>query len=510
MGIVKKQAADNEVQREGPDAATRERRSVNKQILHNLAVLGGKLTTEEDIVFSGTKIVLPAGSNLKIARATIDRAISEAEEETTFSQTYKFRPWDGAYATLSALRKQFGVVGQEATYSIFGKNPPQLITINTGPNETTQVPWGAISIPLMPDVTFYTGAVGDEELGSVFRLSAKGPKGRRFEIQGVFKLIQEELEVNSIYRGKAFDGRDMPEFYNPASLDPESVVYSEHVLAQLEANVWSLLEYTQQNRDMGLPLKRATLLEGPYGTGKTLAAMLTAQRAVNNGWTFIMCRPGRDDLINTMNTARMYQPAVVFFEDVDTLVDGETAVTKILDLVDGLPAKNSEILCVFTTNHKEKIHKGMLRPGRLDSIISIGALDVHGVEKLVTVTVPRDKLDKNIDWQKVFEYMQDFMPAFVKEAIDRSVRYSMSRNGGVVSTITTQDLCEAAEGLRPQLEWHQNAHEGKNRPTVDTAIADVVTKTMSGMAVVDNDYLFKTAEGRLFGSKILPAEQIRE
>jgi transitional endoplasmic reticulum ATPase len=36
----------------------------------------------------------------------------------------------------------------------------------------------------------------------------------------------------------------------------------------------------------------------------------------------------------------------------------------------------------MTTNHKDEIHKGMLRPGRLDAIIEIGAMDRPGVEKL--------------------------------------------------------------------------------------------------------------------------------
>jgi hypothetical protein len=90
-------------------------------------------------------------------------------------------------------------------------------------------------------------------------------------------------------------------------------------------------------RDEKMPLKRAILFEGDYGTGKTLAAFLTAQIATANGWSFHYCRPGRDNIATVMKTARLYQPAVVFFEDVDTIAEGGDAddVSQLLDIFDG-------------------------------------------------------------------------------------------------------------------------------------------------------------------------------
>src|SRR6185436_54082 len=97
--------------------------------------------------------------------------------------------------------------------------------------------------------------------------------------------------------------------------------------------VWTLLEHTQRMRELGMPLKRAVLFEGDYGTGKTLGAFLTAQIAVDNGWSFHYCRPGRDNIEEVMQTARLYQPSVVFFEDVDTLTESgdRDTVSRLLD-----------------------------------------------------------------------------------------------------------------------------------------------------------------------------------
>ena len=46
------------------------------------------------------------------------------------------------------------------------------------------------------------------------------------------------------------------------------------------ANVWSLIRHSPKMRELGLPLKRAVLFEGDYGTGKTLGAFLTAQKCL--------------------------------------------------------------------------------------------------------------------------------------------------------------------------------------------------------------------------------------
>ncbi len=154
-----------------------------------------------------------------------------------------------------------------------------------------------------------------------------------------------------------------------------------------------------------------------------------------------------------MRTAKLYQPAVVFFEDMDEVSDGGSAdtVTQLLDAFDGLTAKGTELMVILTTNHAERIHKGMLRPGRLDAVLHIGALDAAGVGRMIKRNVPKDLLG-TVDVTEVFAHMEGFMPAFVKEAIDRAKRYSLARNKGKIKVLTTQDFVLAADGLRPQLD----------------------------------------------------------
>jgi transitional endoplasmic reticulum ATPase len=289
-----------------------------------------------------------------------------------------------------------------------------------------------------------------------------------------------------MYRGKAFDGQEVPQFLDLSGVDPARVVYTDLVRHQLEADIWALIRYPDQMRRMGLPLKRAVLLEGPYGTGKTLAAYLTAKIASEYNWTFIYGRPGRDELEDIMATARLYQPAVVFFEDVDTVAhgDGVDHTSRMFDILDGIQAKGTEIICILTTNHIERIHKGMVRPGRLDAVVHIGALDAEAVRRLIDCLVPADLVDPNIDWGSVGKAMDGLMPAFCKEAIDRAMRWNLVRNDGRSTRLCTEDFVIAAEGLQPHLELMGRAGEGARSDGVGIAIARTVKQSIDGTLLV--------------------------
>ncbi|MHB8463963.1 MAG: AAA family ATPase [Acidimicrobiales bacterium] len=456
------------------------------RLLDNLAELGGKLTAEEDVVFQGHKFVLPERMDLGSAISFLREKQLEDENEMNFTRTFRYRPWDGARATMAALRRAFGIVSQRGTQGVHGGATPELRTIPVSATETEQIPWGGLGVGHLPGCTLTLGHVKDPDYGMLFVLAAVGPRRYRHHIEGIFRLVEEELAANSMYRGKAFDGQEVPQFLDLSGVDPSKVVYTEQVLDRLEADIWALIRYPDQMRQMGLPLKRAVLLEGPYGTGKTLAAHLTAQISQEHGWTFVYGRPGRDELEDVMATARLYQPAVVFFEDVDSVAhaDGVDHVSRMLDILDGMQAKGTEIICILTTNHINRIHKGMVRPGRLDAVIHIGALDPPAIRRLVHGLVPDELLSEAVDWVAVGEAMDGFMPAFCKEAIDRAMRWNLARNRGTSSSLTTEDFIAAADGLRPQLELMSKAVEGARSDSIGTALERTMKQSIDGTLLV--------------------------
>jgi len=449
-----------------------------QQIRELLAAASGNLKQDDDVIFEGRKYVLPEREESKrTAGIHLIEMADEEEERQRFSREYKYRPWDGAVATQRVLVKAYGHMHQRN--SLF--QMAETREVQVGPDELISVPWGEFDVPGLDGVVFVSMAASGDN-GPVYLLSATGPRRFRDEINGVFNLVQEELEESSIYRGKAFNGAENPDFLDLGKFDPSKVVYSEEVLTELDANVWCLIRYPEQNRELGLPLKRAVVFEGPYGTGKTLGAKLTAKVAVDNGWTFIFVRPGIDDLRVAFQTAKLYAPCVVHVEDVETLGGyggSRDHMSRVLDMFDGIDTKDSDVICVATTNHKEEIHAGMLRPGRIDGVIHIGALDAAGIRRLVEVSVLPGQLEEEMDWAAIAVAMDGYMPAFAKEAINRAQRYMLRRNKGKIGPLATSDFVHAARGLRTQFELQQSAKDKPEDKGLDGYVREMLDEIVT-------------------------------
>ena len=471
--------------KKSPKKLEAERRA---ESLEALAVLGGKLLGEEDILFSGSKFVLPAHVDLSGAIQFLTQRRDDEENAVQFSRTFPYRPYDGARATMLAIKEAFGfTVGHEIRH-FFGRDLPQMVDIKTGPREDDreQVPWGAMKLPGLKGAVLHLMAAKDKELGQIFQIVVEAPRKYRFHIEGLFKLVSKHLETDSIYRGKAIDGGE--QFIDVSVLDPRDVIFTESVQRRLEGDVWAFIKHEDLLDSLGQGGKFAVLFEGDYGTGKSLAALLTAQVAVAHGWTFLMCRPGRDSLEATIEMARMYQPAVIFGEDVDTMAGPQSGATieRYLDLLDGIKQKGLKLLAVFTTNHAEDIHKGMLRPGRIGAVIHVGAMERDGVEALGRRVIG-EALEPDTDWDEVFRHVEGYMPAFVREVLDRSVRYAITLNDGQLGLIGTEAICLAADGLRDQHRLMEEAKEEKVTADLTSALGTVVQKAVDGVQVVDTD-----------------------
>lgn len=223
-------------------------------------------------------------------------------------------------------------------------------------------------------------------------------------------------------------------------------------------------------------------------SGKSGMGRIAAKVAHEHGWTSIIARPGVDDPFAVLQTGRLYQPAMIFVEDVDTFSSSldPTYVTKLLDQFDGFGTKNLRMLLVLTTNHADRIHKGMLRPGRLDAVIHIGAMDRVGVEKLCRLVVG-PSLDPLTDFDVVFEATRGFMPAYVREAIERAVRYTIARLGDV-GPLSTDDLVNACDSLRSQFDLQERANDQHEKlPPLDQMLRQMIADEVPSSSLDIND-----------------------
>jgi len=450
-----------------------------------------QIITGEEVEFhEGKKISLPRGMTYKRAFEILTRLKEEAETLTQFDRVFLYRPDDGAHATYHCMRARWGMALGKITETFFGVRPAESRTIPVAFGKTMQVPWGRVEVPHLEGLEFFILEDEHKEYGKVFKLYARGPKKHKAEVEALFDDVQEYLQTKSIYRGQAIIGSDSLEFLN-LDIDLSKIVFSDQVNEELGAMLWSSLRYSDRMRTEGLSLKRAVLLHGPYGTGKTSIGLITAKEAVEAGWTFLSAKPGRDKIENVLRTARLYEPAVVFVEDIDNQTEnGEAdAVSRLLDAFDGITSKGGELMICLTTNHLDRIHKGMLRPGRLDAIVEIAGLDRHGIERLIKAVVPEGKLSETCDYDAVYAQMDGFLPAFVRETINRAVTFAVARiKGEGAYIIDTPDLVHAAQSLHPQLAALTDANEGVKRPTLDKALESTVLTAMDRVKTYDPSY----------------------
>ena len=460
----------------GPVKSTSDNDRTRDAILATLAQLGELQVPEDALRFEGSAFILPAAMEGNVQGAIkYLRDWDEAQNTvTTIRRSFRYRPNDGAAAFDRAMRQVFGSSGiGQSTKSMMGQNPPELITVETGLTTSMQVPWGAVQFSPL-EATFYLDSTRNAEDGHVFYLAAEAPRRYRQHVEALFQVIEQELRSGSIYRGKAITAAPVPKFIDTTVVDREKVVYSDDVMTQLDANLWSVIRHADANRSVGLNVKRQVLLYGPYGTGKTSAGVITAQEALAHGWTYIQVRPG-DDLFEALRTATLYAPAVVMFEDIDTIaVQTGLDVSRILDALDGVTSKGTQVLAIFTTNHVESLHRGLMRPGRLDAVIELAGLDQAATRRLVLATVPAHLLDADsVDWEAVGVAYEGLLPAFATEAIGRALRYAIARSGGVPQVITGDDLIGAANGIRVQVRMMEDAPDARSTDTVDAAIARI-------------------------------------
>lgn len=452
------------------------------------AGIPGRIAADGQVGFhQNSQIFLPLGMGYEEAFRILQRHQRDSETPTTWNRKFNYRPDDGAHATHVVLRRMFGMaIGEtQEVGGFFGTQviPSETRDIAIAFNKRIQVPWGTVSVPRLPSLELnLCDQHSHPEYGRVFDLHAVGPRKYKAEVEAIFEAIEEELRVNSIYRGKALTGSNDLEFFDIDGFDPKQVVFSDPVEQTLEAKLWAPLRYPEAIRRQGVSLKRAVLLCGPFGTGKTSAAMITGQIALRNGWTFLSAKTG-DDIEDVLRTARLYQPALVLYEDIDREADNadKAGLAQLLDTFDGITSKGGDLMMVLTTNHTEDVPQGMLRPGRLDAVVKIAELDRGGTERLIKATVPAGKLNDTVDYDNVFTAMDGYLPAFAREAVSSAVLFAINRlKGGEDFVLTTEDLVAAAESLRDQFDAYNAADEGLRQPPLEEMFGKIVQAAING------------------------------
>lgn len=412
----------------------------------------------------GKKIILPndpTDMSPDAAIKILERLKAQDQTQVRVHEEVECFPLEGAWALMQALKNIYGWISPQPTPGFFGPTPPNMVGLEVAPGQFVQVVWGDMGLPGV-EGHISTGAT---EKDGMPRFVIGGVVKQKFmaQVRAIAEETRRIAKDNSIYKGKSVrmatdDDGDVNwsqglKFLDVSKVNEDELVHPDATMEQVEVNLFTPIEKTEMCRKYKIPLSRKILFEGPYGTGKTITAYVAAKKAVANGWTFIYLDRVAG-IKDALLFAKQYAPAVVFAEDIDRIMDGErdSDTDDVLNTIDGVDTKGYEILTIFTTNEINKIHQAMLRPGRLDAVISVRAPDQKAAEKLIRVYA-RELLPDTTSITGAASELAGQIPAVIREAVERSKLYAVGRGArGKSLVITEQDLIRSTQGMKMHLD----------------------------------------------------------
>lgn len=234
---------------------------------------------------------------------------------------------------------------------------------------------------------------------------------------------------------------------------------------------------------LGIRPAKGVLLYGPPGTGKTLLAKAAAREAEAN---FISMKSSdllskwygesEQQIARMFARARAVAPCIVFIDEIDSLVPargsgngGEPQVTArvvntLLAEMDGMEELQS-VVVVGATNRPTLVDPALLRPGRFDELVYIGAPDEEGRAHILKIHTKKMPLADDVDLGAIAKKTVRFTGADLEDVVRRAGLVAIRKNGSDVSEVTAENFAEALEDSRatvtPQMEKEYSKMKGE-------------------------------------------------
>ncbi|WVR09537.1 hypothetical protein IAU60_006606 [Kwoniella sp. DSM 27419] len=174
------------------------------------------------------------------------------------------------------------------------------------------------------------------------------------------------------------------------------------------------VEWPLTHRDtftrLGVQAPRGVLLYGPPGCSKTMTAKALA---TESGINFIAVKG--PELLNKyvgeseravreiFRKARAASPSIIFFDEIDALGSARSddhthdgVLTSLLNEMDGVE-ELSGVTVVAATNRPDVLDSALMRPGRLDRILYVGAPDLAARKEIFRIRLANMAVEPNVD-----------------------------------------------------------------------------------------------------------------
>ncbi len=202
---------------------------------------------------------------------------------------------------------------------------------------------------------------------------------------------------------------------------------------------------------IGAKIPKGVLLYGPPGTGKTLLARAVAGEAgvpfyAISGSDFVemFVGVGASRVRDLFEQAKSNAPAIVFVDEIDAVGrhrgagmggghdEREQTLNQLLVEMDGFDTKGGVIL-IAATNRPDILDPALLRPGRFDRQIAVGAPDIEGRKAVLRVHAKGKPFAADVDLDVIARRTPGFTGADLANVINEAALLTARNNGRLIT-----------------------------------------------------------------------------
>jgi transitional endoplasmic reticulum ATPase len=216
------------------------------------------------------------------------------------------------------------------------------------------------------------------------------------------------------------------------------------------------------------------LMYGPPGCGKTHIARATAGEC---GATFMTISitdilskwlgESEQRLHQLFELGRRRSPAIIFIDEIDAIGGSRSntsstmapIVNVLLMEMDGVAAKNENLMVLAATNTPWRVDDALRRPGRFDRILFVPPPDVPAREAILKIHL-RDLPVEKLELGKLAQITDRFSGADLRAAVERASEKAIYQEmqTGRATKLTQSLLLEVIKEMRPSTnEWLETA-----------------------------------------------------
>jgi cell division protease FtsH len=237
------------------------------------------------------------------------------------------------------------------------------------------------------------------------------------------------------------------------------VAGADEALEELQ-EIKEFLKEPQKFQAVGAKIPRGVLLYGPPGTGKTLVAKAVAGEAgvpffsiSGSDFVEMFVGVGASRVRDLFDQAKQAAPAIIFVDEIDAVgrqrgagIGGgnderEQTLNQLLVEMDGFDSKTNVIL-IAATNRPDILDPALLRPGRFDRQIGVGAPDLKGREQILHVHAKGKPIASDVDMASVARRTPGFTGADLANVLNEAALLTARQNE---KEITAETLDEAID-----------------------------------------------------------------